>query len=83
MAGSVPNPQDPLQSIDVVDVAAVTDPSDTNAYITRFTLPQFPLGLTLASGVAYIADGSADLLVIGYRSTAGAGQPARPLRSAR
>jgi Bacterial Ig-like domain/Bacterial Ig domain/LVIVD repeat len=73
--GVVPNPLNPLLSLNVVDVAVVTDPADTNAYVTRFTLPQSPLGLALASGVAFIADGSADLLVIGYQSAAGAGQP--------
>src|SRR5262249_55742154 len=65
----------PLQSINVVDVATTTDPTNTNAYGARFPLPEFPLGIALASGVAFIADGSADLLVIGYHAAAAAGSP--------
>ena len=52
----------------MVDVADVSDPADTNAYLTSIFLPEFPLGITLASGAALIADGDADLLVVGYRS---------------
>ena len=64
--GNVPDPNNPFLSIDVVDVADVTDPADTDAFLARFVVPEFPLGITLASGVAFIADGDADLLVIGY-----------------
>jgi hypothetical protein len=72
--GNVPDPNNPFLSIDVVDVADVSDPADTDAFLARFVLPEFPLGITLASGVAFIADGSADLLVIGYESADVAGE---------
>jgi len=72
--GDVPHPANPLVSIGVVDGADVSNPADTNAYFTRTFLPEFPLGIALASGVALIADGDADLLVVGYRSVDTAGQ---------
>jgi hypothetical protein len=72
--GNVPNPSNPFLTIDVVDVADVTDPADTDAFLARFVVPEFPLGITPASGVALIADGDADLLVIGYESADTAGQ---------
>ncbi len=73
--GSVPNPSDPFsQPLNIVDAADVSDPADTDAYVTRFLLPEFPLGITLASGVALVADGDGGLMVLRYRSDS-AGQP--------
>jgi len=72
--GNAPNPQEPGRTIDVVDVADIADPTNTNSFLTRFILPEFPLGLALANGVALIADGASDLLVVGYQSADGAGQ---------
>jgi hypothetical protein len=72
--GNVPDPNTFPLTIDVVDVADVSDPADTDAFLARFVLPEFPLGITLASGVAFIADGDADFLVIGYEPADTAGQ---------
>ncbi|HEU5203704.1 MAG TPA: Ig-like domain-containing protein, partial [Candidatus Limnocylindrales bacterium] len=74
VVGNVPDPNNPFRTIDVVDVADSSDPADTDTFLARFVVPEFPLGITLASGVAFIADGDADLLVIGYEPIDTAGQ---------
>ena len=71
VVGLAPDPQNPGLSIPALDVADATDPVDTSEYLTRVALPESPIGITLAAGVALIADGDADLLVVGYRSVAG------------
>jgi hypothetical protein len=46
----------------------VTDPTNTDSFLTSFNLPGTPSSLTLASGIAYVADGSAGLQVVNYLS---------------
>ncbi len=50
----------------VLDLIDVRDPSDTAKFVTRFTLPVKPLDVALANGLAFIADGSAGLIVVNY-----------------
>ena len=52
--------------VNVLDVMDVSDPNKTNAFVTRYNVPSAPFGLTLASGIAYVADGTAGLQVINY-----------------
>ena len=55
-AGSLRGPRgEPLY---VLDVSSVADPADTDAFLTRITLPAAPHGLTLANGIAFVADGA-------------------------
>ncbi len=68
VVGSVPDPNNIFGSIPVLDVANVSDPANTNVYGVRVELPEFPLGVELGAGVALVADGSADLIVVRYRS---------------
>jgi hypothetical protein len=75
VVGDVPDPSNPVTSIAVLDVANAADPANTDAYGARVLLPEFPLGVTLGAGVALVADGSADLLVVRYQSIDGAETP--------
>ncbi len=44
------------------------DPSQTNQFVTSYALPQSPRSVTVAAGVAYVADGSGGLLIVNYQS---------------
>ena len=81
IVGNAPDPQNPGGSIDVVDVADASDPTNTGVYLNRFPLPDFPLGVAIASGFGLIADADAGLLVVGYRSDAGGVAPSVVLRT--
>ncbi len=59
----------------VLDVMDVSDPGNTGAFLVRYRLPAPPLSVALGSGIAYVADGSAGLQVINYRSFDGLGIP--------
>ncbi len=51
----------------IVDLMNVSDPTDTKNLVTQFSLPDTgPTGVTLAAGIAFIADGSSGLQVINY-----------------
>ena len=52
----------------VLDVVNTSDPTKTDQFITRYTLPQSPLDVAIGSGIAFVADGSAGLQVVNYRS---------------
>jgi len=59
----------------VFHVLSVSDPSDTAAFITQFTLPANPFSLAIGAGIAFVADGSAGLQVVNYRSFDNQGVP--------
>jgi hypothetical protein len=44
----------------------VTDPTNTDAFLTSFNLPGNPSDLAIASGIGYVADGSAGLQVVNF-----------------
>ena len=50
-------------SLQVVDT---TDPNDTYNLLLEISLPNPPAGIALASGIAFVADGSAGLQVVNY-----------------
>jgi membrane-associated phospholipid phosphatase len=49
-----------------VGLYSLSDPQNTNNFITSFDTPGFTYGVALASGIAYVADGSGGLQVINY-----------------
>ncbi|MDJ0844826.1 Ig-like domain-containing protein [Crocosphaera sp.] len=51
-----------------VELYDVSDPNDTDNFITRIDTPGFTNDIAIASGIAYVADGSGDLQVINYLS---------------
>ena len=51
-----------------------TNPEDTDDFITRFDTPGFVNDVAIASGIAYVADGSSGLQVINYRPFDNQGQ---------
>ncbi len=59
----------------LLNVMDVSDPAKTNVFVTRFDLPVSPNAVVLASGIAYVADGSAGLQVINYLAFDNQGQP--------
>jgi membrane-associated phospholipid phosphatase len=56
-------------------VLSASDPTKTNQFVTAFPLPQVPLGVTVAAGIAYVADGGGGLEVVNYEPFDGAGIP--------
>lgn len=50
----------------VLDVADVSDPTKTNQFLTRYNLPASPRNLAIASGIAYVADGTGGLQMVNY-----------------
>jgi hypothetical protein len=53
---------------DVVDVLNTSNPSNTGNFITRFKLPAAPVDVAIANGVGFVADGTAGLQIINYKS---------------
>ncbi len=51
-----------------LDVVSVADPANTGVFLTRYTLPAAPQSVTLSQGVAFVADGTAGLQIVNYRS---------------
>jgi|GEM_PF-187621 len=49
-----------------VQVIDVSDPSDTSAFITQYDLSDAPRDITLANGLAFVADGSGGLQIVNY-----------------
>ncbi|WSH29993.1 Ig-like domain-containing protein (plasmid) [Rhizobium beringeri] len=52
----------------VFDLVDTSDPTDTGRFITRYTLPAQPYDVAIGNGVAFVADGTAGLQVVNYRS---------------
>ena len=57
-----------------LDVMDVSDPEETNRFLTRVPLPANPAALALGAGIAFVADGSSGLQVVNYRSFDNQGQ---------
>ncbi|MCA9051296.1 MAG: Ig-like domain-containing protein, partial [Planctomycetaceae bacterium] len=58
-----------LQGVGVVlHVLDVSDPTNTNGFVTQFALPEIPSSVLISSGIAYVADGTGGLQVVNYRS---------------
>ena len=49
-----------------IDVFDTSDPTKTNQVLTLYSLTQPPLAVTVASGIAYVADGTNGLQVVNY-----------------
>jgi hypothetical protein len=60
-----------------VDLMNITDPSNTYAFLTRFSLPRggIPMALQVGSGLGVLANGSGGLVVLNYLATDVAGAP--------
>ncbi|MHB8520202.1 MAG: Ig-like domain-containing protein, partial [Limisphaerales bacterium] len=58
----------------VLDLMNVADPTNTTAFLTGFNLPADPAAVTLAQGIAFVADGTAGLQVVNYLSFDNKGQ---------
>ncbi len=54
-----------LHALNVVNVA---NPANTGVFLTRVLLPAKPNSLTLSSGIAFVADGTAGLQIVNYRA---------------
>ena len=52
--------------VNAIDTIDVSDPTNTNKLNNRTVLPQTPLDVALANGFAFVADGSAGLMVVNY-----------------
>ncbi len=52
-----------FKGLDLVDVA---DPANTGGFVTRYTLPEVGRDVSIANGIAFVADGSAGLQVVNY-----------------
>ena len=53
----------------------VSDPENTDAFVTVIDTPGFARDIAIASGIAYVADDNGDLQVINYLSFDNQGQP--------
>jgi hypothetical protein len=49
-----------------LDVLNVSDPTNTGRFVTQYALPAAPSSVVLASGIAFVADGTAGLQVVNY-----------------
>ncbi len=54
------------QQFNALDVLNVADPTNTGAFLTRIDLPVAPNSVTVAGGIAFIADGTGGLQVVNY-----------------
>ncbi len=55
-----------VRAVDILDLA---DPTETGSLVTRFALPARPFGVTIGSGIAFVAAGGmAGLQVVNYLS---------------
>ena len=52
----------------VLDVVSLTDPANTNNFLTRFALPADPFSVAIGAGIAFVADGTGGLQVVNYRA---------------
>jgi hypothetical protein len=53
-------------NVPVVGVADATNLTVTDAFINQFNLPSVPYGAIIASGIGYVANGEAGLVVVNY-----------------
>ena len=53
-----------FRALDVIDLS---NPSNTAGFLTRINLPEVPFDVTIAGGLAYVADGLGGLQVVNYR----------------
>ena len=51
-----------------LDVLNVSDPSNTGVFLTRFPMPAGPFSVAIGAGIAFVADSTAGLQVVNYRS---------------
>ena len=58
-----------------VDVFDSTDPTKSGQFITRYALSVPAVGVSIASGLAYVAEGSSGLQVVNYESFDNKGVP--------
>ena len=49
-----------------VTVMSVLDPAETDVFLTGFQLPAEAIGVFIANGIAFVADGTAGLQVVNY-----------------
>ena len=70
--GSVTGPSGPIRALDVLNVS---DPGNTAAFVTRFNLSATPFSVAVGAGIAFVADGTAGLQVVNYRSFDNQGVP--------
>nr|WP_161501232.1 Ig-like domain-containing protein [Rhodopirellula sp. SM50] len=59
----------------VLHVVNVSDPTNTNAFVTQYSLPSDPRSVALGAGIAFVANGVNGLQVVNYRSFDNLGQP--------
>ncbi|MEQ1844318.1 MAG: Ig-like domain-containing protein, partial [Nitrospira sp.] len=60
----------------LIEVLNVSDPANTGvtAFITQYTLPADPFAVSIAAGIAFVADGTGGLQVVNYRAFDNQGQ---------
>jgi hypothetical protein len=71
--GTVRGPQG--QSLTALDVLNVADPANTADFRTRFPLTAAPFSVAIGAGIAFVAEGTAGLQVVNYRSFDNLGVP--------
>jgi hypothetical protein len=59
----------------VLDVLNVSDPANTGVFQGRHVLTAAPFSVTIGAGIAFVADGTAGLQVVNYRSFDSFGVP--------
>ncbi len=64
--GNVRGPQG--QALTALDVVSVSDPANTGNFLTRYPLAVQPFSVAIGGGIAFVADGTAGLQVVNYRS---------------
>jgi len=52
--------------VHAIDLMNLADPAKTNDFITRINLPEDPSSVSIASGIAFVADGRGGLQVVNY-----------------
>ncbi len=55
-----------LIGLSSLDLMGTVDPGDTTNFISRIPLPAAPKSVTIGSGIAFVADGTAGLLTVNY-----------------
>ena len=50
----------------VLDIVNLSNPNNTDGFITQFNLPADPFSVALGGGIAFVADGTAGLQVVNY-----------------
>ena len=59
----------------MIDLMDLSDPVETNEFITRFILPSAPFDGLIASGIGYVAGGTSGLHVVNYVGFDNQGNP--------